>query len=156
MKTILAAIDFSPISGAVLEAATDLARAMRGRVFLLNVVQAPMMATDMAPLVSDLTEFTVEMERGARRRLQKMQTRLAADGIPTKAVCVQGVASSTILAQAKKLGADFIVLGSHGHSAFYDLVAGSTASGVLKRATCCVVIVPATPKKTPRRRKDRA
>jgi nucleotide-binding universal stress UspA family protein len=47
-----------------------------------------------------------------------------------------------ILAQAKKLRADYIVIGSHRHSAFHDLVVGSTTSGVLKRAACPAVVVP--------------
>jgi universal stress protein A len=34
------------------------------------------------------------------------------------------------------------VLGSHGHTAFYDLLVGSTAAGVLKHAPCPVVVVP--------------
>ncbi|MBI4621943.1 MAG: universal stress protein [Verrucomicrobia bacterium] len=44
--------------------------------------------------------------------------------------------------QAEKNAADFIVMGSHGHTALYDLVVGSTTHGVLRRATCPVVIVP--------------
>jgi nucleotide-binding universal stress UspA family protein len=33
-------------------------------------------------------------------------------------------------------------MGSHGHTAFYDLLVGSTTHGVLMRANCPVVIVP--------------
>jgi hypothetical protein len=39
------------------------------------------------------------------------------------------------------------VIGSHGHTAFHDLLVGGTASGVLKRATCPVVVVPAPVRK---------
>jgi len=35
------------------------------------------------------------------------------------------------------------VLGSHGHTAFYDLLVGSTTHGILLRAKCPVLIVPA-------------
>jgi len=34
------------------------------------------------------------------------------------------------------------VMGSHGHTALYDLLLGSTTHGVLFRAPCPVVIVP--------------
>jgi nucleotide-binding universal stress UspA family protein len=34
-------------------------------------------------------------------------------------------------------------MGSHGHTAFYDLLVGSTTQGVLKKAPCPVLIVPA-------------
>ena len=47
--------------------------------------------------------------------------------------------------------ADYVVMGSHGHTALYDLLVGSTTHGVLMRAKCPVVIVPAAakPAKTP-------
>jgi nucleotide-binding universal stress UspA family protein len=35
------------------------------------------------------------------------------------------------------------VMGSHGHTALYDLLVGSTTHGVLMRAICPVVIIPA-------------
>ena len=47
-----------------------------------------------------------------------------------------------ILAQAKIEDADYIVMGSHGHTALYDLLVGSTTHGVLMRAGCPVVITP--------------
>ena len=47
-----------------------------------------------------------------------------------------------IAEEAKALKADYIVIGSHGHGAFYDLLVGSTTSGVLKKASCAVVVVP--------------
>jgi hypothetical protein len=36
MKTVLAAIDFSPVSRAVIAVATELARAIRGRIVLIT------------------------------------------------------------------------------------------------------------------------
>ena len=143
MKTILAAIDFSPVSGAVLAAAGDLARTIQARVVVLNVVQPPRVVTDLAPLVGEVLQFTAEVERGARRHLRQIHQGLAGEGFEVESVCVQGHPSTTILAHAKEYAADYIVLGSHGHTAFHDLIAGSTASGVLKRATCPVIVVPA-------------
>lgn len=51
--------------------------------------------------------------------------------------------SEVIAAEATRRGADYIVMGSHGHTGLYDLLIGSTTGGVLKRASCPVVIVPA-------------
>jgi nucleotide-binding universal stress UspA family protein len=42
--------------------------------------------------------------------------------------------------------ADYVAMGSHGHTALYDLLVGSTTHGVLMRAKCPVVIVPAEAK----------
>lgn len=143
MKTVLAAIDFSPVTRAVLKAASELARAVRGRVIVMNVVQPPSLATDLAPLVGDVLQFTDQLERGARRRLDRIQERHAVRGLKVETVCRTGGPVATLLAHAQQEKADYIVLGSHGHTAFHDLVAGGTASGVLKRATCPVMVVPA-------------
>jgi nucleotide-binding universal stress UspA family protein len=48
----------------------------------------------------------------------------------------------TILDQAARVSADYVVMGSHGHTALYDLLVGSTTHGVLLRAPCPVVITP--------------
>ncbi|MEO8353471.1 MAG: universal stress protein, partial [Chthoniobacteraceae bacterium] len=40
-------------------------------------------------------------------------------------------------------GADMIVMGSHGHGSFYELLVGSVTSGVLRDARCPVLVVPA-------------
>jgi nucleotide-binding universal stress UspA family protein len=152
MKTVLAAIDFSPVSRVVLRVATELARAIHGRVFLLNVVRPPSIVTDLGPLVGEVVQFTAEIERGARRHLHQIQKRLAARNTTVDTNCLQGLPVSQIIAHAKDLEAGYIVLGSHGHTAFHDLVAGSVTSGVVKRATCPVVVVPAVPAKSKRRK----
>jgi nucleotide-binding universal stress UspA family protein len=42
--------------------------------------------------------------------------------------------------------ADYVIMGSHGHGKLYDFLVGSTASGIIKKATCGVIIVPPTDK----------
>lgn len=145
MKTILVPIDFSPVSRDVIAEAVALARTLRARVVLVHVVQPPMIVSDLAPLVGEAIQFTAEVEKGSRQHLRRLQQRLAGRGVTVSTVCLQGYPVGQILAQAKALKARYIVVGSHGHTAFYDLVAGSVASGILKRAPCPVVVVPAAP-----------
>jgi nucleotide-binding universal stress UspA family protein len=146
MKTILAPIDFSPVSRRVISAATSLAAALDGRVILMHTVKPPTIVTDLAPAVGEAVQIANELEQAAHRHLLSLGKRLAKRGVNVEIVCQQGYPLANILAQAKALPADFIVIGSHGHTAFYDLVLGSTSSGVLKRATCPVVVVPAARK----------
>jgi nucleotide-binding universal stress UspA family protein len=58
-------------------------------------------------------------------------------------VQVVGSPVQHITSEAERTEADYIVMGSHGHTALYELLVGSTTHGVLKRAHCPVVIVPA-------------
>ena len=47
-----------------------------------------------------------------------------------------------ILEQAKKLSANLVVLGMHGHGKMYDRLLGSTATLVNAHAACPVLLVP--------------
>lgn len=149
MKTILVAIDSSSISEAVVEKAVELAGAAEGRIVLLTVVQPPVFTNEYAPLLDNVAELTRAGEKAATERLQAVQKRLPS-GIPSETVQATGAPVAIILEQAVKHNAQYIVMGSHGHTAIYDLLVGSTTHGVLLRSPCPVVIVP--PKNKPARK----
>lgn len=146
MKTILVPVDFSKVSRYVLAEAAWLARLTKARLVLLHVVQPPAVVTDLAPLMGEALQMTAELEHIARRHLHRLQKSPTLRGLKVDTVCEQGFPVAQVLAQAKRLKADVIVLGSHGHGAVYNLVVGSTTNGVLKHASCPVLVVPA-PKK---------
>lgn len=148
MKTILAAVDSSSISESVIAEAATLARAGAGRIILLTVVQPPVITSEYAPLIENISEITAAGEKAAGERLARIKERLQAGGAPVETVRLTGSPVAQILAQAESQQADYIVMGSHGHSAVYDLLVGSTTHGVLLRAPCPVVIVPPKDKKT--------
>jgi nucleotide-binding universal stress UspA family protein len=150
MKTILTPIDFSPVSRCVIAEATALARALHGRVVLFHVVQPPVIVSEYG--VADAAGMTAALEKAAARHLSRLRKSLQLRFRATAAALARGGPAGEILAHAKKTSADYIVLGSHGHTAFYDLLMGSTASGVLKRARCPVLVVP-PPKAKPAKAK---
>jgi nucleotide-binding universal stress UspA family protein len=142
MKTILAPVDFSPATERVCAAAADLAKAVRGHVVLLHSVPPPIITTEYAPMVEDIAAITAASEKAAARRLARLVEGLRRRRIKVGSVQCYGAPVAHILEQADSLGADYIVIGSHGHTALYDLLAGSTAHGVLRKAPCPVVIIP--------------
>lgn len=153
MKTILAPIDFSRVSDSVVSEATALARALEGHVVLLAVVQPPVVINEYAVMVDHMSEITAAGERNAARQLEKLEEKVKGEFVDVESVQVVGAPVPNILEQADKCHADYIVMGSHGHTAFYDLLVGSTTHGVLMRAKCPVVIVPSAQEKTPGKRK---
>lgn len=142
MKTILAPIDFSGVSDAVVNEAATLARALNGRVVLLTVIQPPIITSEYAPMMENLAEITAAGEKAAAKKLGDIEQKLQKDMIPAETIQVNGAPVAHIVEQAQKLAADYIVMGSHGHTAVYDLLVGSTTHGVLMRAKCPLVIVP--------------
>ena len=90
------------------------------------------------------------IERGARRQLRLWQKRLAERGVTLETRCEQGIPVPIILANAKQHAAQYIAIGSHGHTAFHDLVFGGVASGVVKRGVCPVIVASCRPHATGR------
>jgi nucleotide-binding universal stress UspA family protein len=143
MKTILAPIDFSSASEAVIAQASALARAVQGRLVFLSVVQPPLITSDYGPLIDNIAEIVAAAERSATERLEKIRARVMAEVATVETDLAGGPPIQAIIEAAARYSADFIVMGSHGHTALYDLVIGSTTHGVLKRAKCPVLIIPA-------------
>ncbi|MDH3281676.1 MAG: universal stress protein [Gammaproteobacteria bacterium] len=55
---------------------------------------------------------------------------------------IDGLCAQVILDRAGKHDADLIVMGTHGHSAFSDMLLGSVAHKVVHRASVPVTLVP--------------
>ncbi len=148
MKTILTPVDFSSATRGVIAVALDLARSTGGRVVLLHAVQLPVITTDYG-VTAELLQQTIEVnETAAHRQIAHLEKSITDQGVAVTSRTVNGFAAGNIIEQATTLHADYIVLGSHGHTAFYDLLVGSTTHAVLRKAPCPVVIVPPERKKT--------
>lgn len=143
MKTFLVPVDFSAVTEKVIEAALAQARAFRGRVALLHIIQPPVSTGGEYALPVEVVEEAINTNR--RSALQKLDGRLEtfrAAGIECSVSTTVGVPDRAILEEAAKVGADCIIMGSHGHGRLYDFLVGSTASGVIKRAKCAVLVIP--------------
>lgn len=152
MKTILAAIDFSEVTQWVMTEAVDLARKWNGHLVLLNVTHPMSFNEDQRAfrkLILGLHDEPLQPTRAEELAGKK-------DGDDGKAVSgdsmqIVGEPVEVILEVAERLGADYVVMGSHGRSRLYDLVFGSVAEGVLRDAPCPVMLVPSRGKmKIPR------
>lgn len=142
MRIVLTPIDFSPATALVLDEAARLADAFAGYVILLHVVRPSEAVTEYGMDPASLAYLTMAFERAADRRLAEAKRELQRRGVAVQSLRLTGLPALDIIEQAEKLGADYIVLGSHGHTALYDLIVGGTAHAVLKRARCPVIVVP--------------
>jgi nucleotide-binding universal stress UspA family protein len=145
MKTILVPIDFSALTSRVIAQAEALARLLAGRIILLHVTEPVAKVVDYAVIVVSVAQVNEAASKEAKRKLSEFEAELRTAGLTVESSEVIGSPASEIVAQALKHSADYIIIGSHGHTAFYDLLVGGTASGVLKRSECPVVIVPPAP-----------
>jgi nucleotide-binding universal stress UspA family protein len=151
MKTLLVPLDFSDTTDRVLAHAAELARSLQARLMLLHIVEpvatyVPVGASmdviaAAPPQPAEIQDLSVD-----EARLRSLSQPLAATGLTVECQAIVGLAVDDILDQAVKCNASYIVLGSHGRGALYHLFSGSVVNGVLKRATCPVIVVPARKK----------
>ncbi|AOS43283.1 Putative universal stress protein [Lacunisphaera limnophila] len=143
MKTFLVPVDFSPVTDKVIDAALGFARAMQGRVILLHIIQPPVIAGGEHALPADVIEEVVQNnQRAALQKLDGRRESFRKEAIDCSVAAEVGAPDRVIVAEAAKRQADFIIMGSHGHGRLYDFLVGSTASGVIKQATCGVIVIP--------------
>lgn len=142
MKTILAALDFSPSTPSVVTEGARLARAMAAQLVLFHVLEEPMVLQLYANEVAEPARLRRACEDHADAQLIQIEEGLHQSEIVVQRVRVTGDPRTEIVAQARKLAADLIVIGSHGPAASPDFLASDTAAAVLKCSTCPVVVVP--------------
>jgi nucleotide-binding universal stress UspA family protein len=141
-KHILVAIDFSESGFNALDYASVLAQKFHSEVTLLHVVEPTVYSPNSLLGSSTMDEAGETLLAGARERLKKFKQRAAAQGLVADALVRMGRAQSDISDTAKAIGADLIVMGTHGHSGARQSTLGGTAERVLRYSGCPVLAVP--------------
>lgn len=147
LKKILVPIDFSNLSKDALPYATLLARQFEAEIVLLHVVQSfPIDRLLGAELISQTMVPAIQ-------QAGKDLARLAADlgkstGVKVSAVVREGTPHEAICQEAKSLGADLVVLTTHGYTGLKHVWLGSTAERVVRYVTCPVLAVRELIRKT--------
>lgn len=141
-QTILLATDFSAHSEAAARRARELAGASGARLHLAYVVEhfpEDMPCEVVAPEDIDPEAF---IRRTFEERLAEFAMRMDLRDTEQHLLFDTGSAKREIVGLAERLGADLIVLGSHGGRGPAAWL-GSTTNGVIQRARCDVLIVRA-------------
>lgn len=140
---LLVATDFSPSTKKVLDVARRLALALDASLCVLHVATPePQFKTYTAGERQDRDETAAEY-REEHRLLQEAAGAMRDAGIDAKGLMLKGAPAKAILAEADKLDADLIIMGSHGLGAVFKMLLGSVSSAVLKKSGRPVLIVPA-------------
>jgi nucleotide-binding universal stress UspA family protein len=135
-KQVLCPIDFDENAVNALTLAAQMARQTDGTVLVLHVV--PMILPPAAmPVYVDLYK---EQGKVAAARLQEMAGKYLR-GVKHELLSHSGEVASSILRAEKQLGADVVVMATHGRRGFSRFFLGSVAEMVLRESTCPVLTV---------------
>ena len=148
---ILLAIDGSPCSDTAVSEVARRPWPAGSSVKVLTAIDPPMPPTPEGwalPL-----NYFEEMDAALRKQGQNIVDRAiqklkSNDTLLADAVLVPGSPRQAILDEAESWGADLIVLGSHGYSAWQRLLLGSVSQAVVSHAKCSVEVVRCAPAET--------
>jgi nucleotide-binding universal stress UspA family protein len=138
---IVCAIDFTEASVAALGAGPFVLGG-RGRLSLVRVLEdvPGRMVYSGGEALRSVRDFEARVA-GETRRLRELAPG-GLHGWQVEPVVVSGVSHRGILRVAADVGADLIVIGTECRTILGEMLAGSTARGVLGEARCPVLLVP--------------
>jgi nucleotide-binding universal stress UspA family protein len=133
LKRILVPLDFSDCSKKALQYAIPFAKQFEAELTLLSVVEPYPAVPEMAP-----TDF--ETIADTRRGLEELRETVT-NAVQAKTMVRTGAPETEIAYAAADIGADLIIIATHGRKGLTRMVLGSTAEKVVRHAPCPVLIV---------------
>ena len=139
-KRILVPTDFGASSDRALAYAVKLAKALGAELVVLHAYEIPVVGFPDGALVATpalAARITDGAQPGVRRALEAH----ASAGVPMQSLVKQGPTWRTILDTATEVGAEMIVMGTHGRHGLPRALLGSVAEKVVRAATVPVLTV---------------
>jgi nucleotide-binding universal stress UspA family protein len=140
IRCILHPTNFSEHSSCAFSLAAGLARDYGARLVVLHVMGPPVATAPVAAYAEGLSAIDLDkMIAAARERLDRLPE--PRPDVRSERRLAEGDAVEEILRVSQEIGADLIVLGTHGRTGLERLVMGSVAEQVVRKATCPVITV---------------
>ena len=140
IRTILVPIDFSDSARNIIEWAAHLASGSESKLVLFHAYHLPVEFQQLegAYLPPD---FWANVKSESQASLARHEAELRESGHTVESVVREGYAATAIVDEATELGADLIVIGTHGLSGLKHMLLGSVAERVVQKAPCPVLTV---------------
>jgi nucleotide-binding universal stress UspA family protein len=140
IKTILVPLDFGDPSDAALDHALDLAEGLGASLCLLHAYQVAFVAFPDSAYAAP-PEIVEGIGETARASLDRAVAKCAARKVEVRAVVRRGDPRHVVLEIAKEVGADLIVMRTHGRRGLSRAFLGSTTEMVVRTSDVPVLSV---------------
>lgn len=130
-KHLIVAVDFSSATDVLLDHLPQLRAWGVERVTLVHVLVS---GYPLAPAETHRAHYDSLLDDRAAK--------LAETGLQAGSAVVSGVPSTALHEAALRLGADAVMIGSHGHSTLRDLFLGSTVLNLARITTLPMLLIP--------------
>lgn len=142
IANVLVATDFGDASASALAYGREFARTFGARLYVLHVVENPMMWVGPESAGVDFVQVQRDLEASAQKQFDKLITEEDRQQLKAVTVIRTGRAPAVEIASHAKLAAiDVIIMGTHGRSAVPHMLMGSVAEKVVRIAPCPVLTV---------------
>ncbi len=140
-RRIVVPVDFSPFSKRALRAAVRLGKGCGAEIHLVHVVPEYELPSAFHVRLPDREELEQKVRQWAQRAFDDYLREEDLAGLPVVREVRYGKPARVICDYATEVGADMILLASHGRSGFERAVFGSVAEKVLRMADQPVMVV---------------
>ena len=139
LQKILAPTDLTPDGRKAVEYALALAECFDAQLTLLHVYDPP----HLYDYARELNDYSVAdlIRRNAQNGLDSLWSEIREEYPRTDTELRCGVPAEEIVAAAKDLDVDLIVISTHNYNWFTHLMSGSDAEQVLRHAPCPIMVV---------------
>ena len=144
---VVGATDFSDRSLPALHAAAAEARRRGSELHLLHAFDVGLFTLGRAPAaampyLADSSSIALDgLDHLRTLARQRLDATLREQDLPGATAVIAGSADDVIVSYAESVGAELVVVGTHGRSGFARLTLGSTAASVIESAPCAVLVV---------------
>ena len=142
LKKILVPTDFSEHSHSALRYACEFAQRFGAELHVMHVIHDPAVAhPEIGLSMLPVSEFKEEIENTARTKLRDLPILDEYSDVKVTRHWCDGTPFVEIVRYAKNNDVDLIVLGTHGRNALAQVLIGSVAERVVRKASCPVMTV---------------
>ncbi len=140
---ILAATDFSHGATPAVTAAAAVAKARQAQLVLLHsIFEPPAPLAAFGPLVFSPPQVPkAEVEAWEHAAQETLTSLLESTGTAGDVIVAHGAPDRAIAAQAGRLGASLVVVGTRGRTGLARVLLGSVAASVVRHAPCSLLVV---------------
>ncbi len=141
-QKILVAIDDSEISDNVIQQAAQLAKALNSEITVGEGMTLDPYLADAYLRLGQSNELIERVRSYVQENLTKAEKKFEALGLTVATPVLEGFSvNGEIISAAQNLGADLIIMGSHGRTGFKKFILGSVAQKVLGESHIPVLVV---------------
>jgi nucleotide-binding universal stress UspA family protein len=140
IRTLLLAVDFSDASSAAVDVAVEFAKQFSATLHVVHAFDLPIPL--VTPYEVAIPEAYLDQTRkAAAQKLAAVVETVAGQGVTVESHLAEAPAAPAIVRAAEEVGADLVVMGTHGHTGIKHFVLGSVAERTLRLAPCSVLAV---------------